>query len=1442
MRKNNEQDYYLGLDIGTNSVGYAVTDKNYNLLRFKSEPMIGTHLFDVGNQAAERRTFRSARRRLNRKKQRIRWTQELFAKEIAKVDVNFYRRIQESALLAEDKSNPDDPNSLFSNEYQDSIAGQNVVYSGDAAFHKKYPTIHHLIVDLMNTDEKRDIRLVYIACAWLVTHRGHFLNEIDGDSIDKLTNFSPLYKEFMDWFTNKGVGLPWELTSEQVEAVMSKREGISKKKASFAELFQDGKLPQDNKDTDELSSAALIGLLCGSKIKVSDIFIADEDLSKNDEKISFNMDEEEFEIATLQLGPYKDLLDIMKKMYNCAFLKDLLSGNDSISEAKVKIYEKHKKDLRELKALIKKYVNNKYSRIFRDGAVLKDEKKKNEGYLPSYTTYVGNYKYMKGGEKKPKCSPEDLYKVIRTVFEEIGVKFPKGNQGDERVSADFLEEGNPDLKWLQTMHDDMSALDFLPKQTNSNNGILPQQLQYAEMKKVLENASKHYGFLNETDEDELTVMDKLLSIFQFRIPYFVGPLNRHSKYSWVERKKEKAKEKILPWNIEDVVNYKRSEEEFIDNMTNNCTYLPNEKVLPRWSLLYSEFTVLNEINNISIDGELIDVALKQKLYKDYFLDVDDKYKKKKVTIKDIEEFLLANSNLKRDDKGRIKGAISGINKTVKSSVRAAHDFRRLLNSKTLNKDDVEEIIKQSTYTASRPRFKKWLSENYNLDESDLNYVSKLKYSDFGKLSERLLNGIVGMCKETGEIGTVMHFLYETNDNLMQIIGTRAKYTFYDVIKEENEEFYNMEMTMNERLDMLGVSNAVKRPVIRAMDVVSDIVKAKGRQEPVRIFVEMARDASGDQKGKETESRETQLKKLYESIKRDSERPDVREDEKEHIRKMCGRFSGLGDAANRRLQNQKLYLYYLQVGKCMYCGEEIEVEHLNQNEYCDIDHIWPKSRVKDESLLNNKVLVHSVENRSKSNSYPLTEECRSRMRGTWAMLHKQKLMTDVKYNRLIRNYGFTNDEKLGFINRQLVETRQATKAITELLQQKYPKSEIVFVKARLISDFRHQYGSIKKEVFGEELININEKEMRLVKCRSINDLHHAKDAYLSIVVGNVYHEKFTKNFTIEDNEKYSINETAVFGRETENSNAWIPEEHLLNVDRAMANNHIHLTKYQVCKTEDGFFDQMPLKASDSDALFPRKQGLDTRKYGGYNGKRASFFTLVKITTKTKKEVRFVAVDNLEAEQFKNNEQYAMDYVRRHLESQAKSLAKGKIEFLTKSRVIKVNAVILLDGYEVILTKKANKGKEVGIRSMMSLHLTDRHERYVKRIEKVSDKIKAASNGNPYIIDEFFDEITRNRNEELYKTLTNKIKGAIYSKRPGAHNIKVGEEEESAFKDMSLENQVKELEKLCLLLKTNDPKMPTLQANVSNWAYQDVRIINRSSSGLFEQRSQNLKELL
>lgn len=63
---------------------------------------------------------------------------------------------------------------------------------------------------------------------------------------------------------------------------------------------------------------------------------------------------------------------------------------------------------------------------------------------------------------------------------------------------------------------------------------------------------------------------------------------------------------------------KATSEAFISRMVRRCTYISGEPVLPKSSLEYQSFCVLNEINNIKIDGEKISVELKQDIYKEVF--------------------------------------------------------------------------------------------------------------------------------------------------------------------------------------------------------------------------------------------------------------------------------------------------------------------------------------------------------------------------------------------------------------------------------------------------------------------------------------------------------------------------------------------------------------------------------------------------------------------------------------------------------------------------------------------------------------------------------------------------------------------------------------------------------------------------------------------------------
>ena len=89
-------NYFIGFDIGTNSVGWAVTNEQYELLKFKSHKMWGSRLFAEAQTAVDTRMKRSARRRLQRRKFRLLLLEELFAKAINDADDTYFLRLHES--------------------------------------------------------------------------------------------------------------------------------------------------------------------------------------------------------------------------------------------------------------------------------------------------------------------------------------------------------------------------------------------------------------------------------------------------------------------------------------------------------------------------------------------------------------------------------------------------------------------------------------------------------------------------------------------------------------------------------------------------------------------------------------------------------------------------------------------------------------------------------------------------------------------------------------------------------------------------------------------------------------------------------------------------------------------------------------------------------------------------------------------------------------------------------------------------------------------------------------------------------------------------------------------------------------------------------------------------------------------------------------------------
>lgn len=1398
------KNYYIGLDIGTDSIGYAAADESYRLLKYKGEPVWGSHIIEEANLKTERRQHRTERRRLDRRQQRVTLIREIFAKEIAKIDPDFYKREEESALLAEDASTS---KGLFTD----------IGYT-DKKYHKSYPTIHHLINELMTDAAPHDVRLVYLACAWLVAHRGHFLSEVSLDNVESVVDFKTVYDNLTDYFAFEiGCEPAWDNADpDEIEKILVKKIKSTSKINELNNLLFGKKKPETEiTDAFPFSRPGIIKLLCGKDCSAKDLFGKEEYA----EIKSLKLDDDELDSNLSELGDDAELVLRLKAVYDCVTLHDVLGENKFISAAKVETYEQHRKDLYGtpdwlgLKKFIKKYAPEKYNEIFR----------KVDKSTANYSAYSGNIKSDKNTKADwKKATPENFCTYILKIVNNITP----------------AAEG-------KAFYDDMIARlpkgvnTFMPKQVNGDNRVIPYQLYYVELKKILENAEKYLPFLSETDEEGYLTKDKILSVFTFRIPYYVGPLNASSPYAWIKRKAGR----ITPWNFSEMVDGNESEQGFINKLIGVCSYLPGEKVLPKQSLLYQRFTVLNEINNITINGLRISPEIKQLIYNDVFK------KNKKVSVKKIKDSLRQNNHSKDDVE-----TIAGIDISIKSSLSSYISFRRLLESGTLNETDVEKIIKVSTYMESRPRFKAWLEGEYpNLSDNDVKYITSLKFKDFGRLSEKFLCGIIGGCKDTGEACSIIDALWSTDKNLMELLSD--DYTYSDAIKRYSDNYYmaNGAKSLDERMDDMYLSNAVRRPIYRVLDIVSDIVKAEGKA-PDKIFVEMARGPKPDEKGQRKTSRYDTLKDLYKAIDTD----DVRRLEQE--------LEKMGDEANSRLQSEKLFLYFLQLGKCMYSGEKIILSDLmTSDKRYDIDHIYPQSKVKDDSLFNNKVLVKSELNHQKGDRYPVPEGIRENMSGIWKKLLDCKLITEEKYRRLTRKTGFTDDEAWGFINRQMVETRQSTKAVATLLKEYYPDTKIVYVKAGLVSEFRHEK-KLWKAILPEEERYLDDSQIEpwkteLWKSRTVNDLHHAKDAYLNIVAGNVYHEKCTKPWYLSNKDNYSINLTSLYSLTpymVGERKIWDGVNSLETVWKTVHKNAVHYTIYPFSR-KGGLFKQNPLKKNAD--LTPLKNNgkiyLDPEKYGGYNKPTATFFVLVKYYFGKKSDVMLMPVDLAIAEKYKSDSQFRFDYAKSQIQKMLNKSNKSKIieidrvEFPLGNRIIKINTMLEIDGYRMVVASKYDNSY-LYLSPLTSLNVDSKWEFYCKKLENFSER----KNSNPNMIySEKFDYINSKDNEMLYDILVSKLSNTVHSNRPldSKKTVNELEKNKNKFMELNIFDQTDFLLKMFGLFnrKTSVKLAPVASETrtkisyyLSNWkkSYSDVRIIDTTAAGLFEHRSCNLLDLL
>lgn len=1308
-----QKKYYLGLDMGTNSVGWAVTDEHYNLMRAKGKDLWGIREFESATGAAERRSHRVSRRNRQRQQVRIGMLQDYFHDAICEVDPYFYQRLDNSKYYLEDKDE----------EVRYKYGIFNDPDYTDKDYYAQYPTIFHLRQELIHNPEPHDVRLVYLALLNMFKHRGHFLNA--ALTSEDTVKMSDAYMR-LQAAASETLGLEFpDVDASKIESILSSREiNRTHKAEELNDLF--GFTKKSN-----AKEVLMVRAICGLKFDVAELF--EEEQLEESLKISFSdadYEERTTDIAAAIGDTNFDLLQSMKEIADIGALAGVLKGYTYLSEARVGEYDKHKEDLKLLKSLFRKYLTAEdYDKMFRSG-----DNGTYGAYVNSFNNGSKQRRNMKGRTR------EDLYKSLNKYLKSMP-------EEDETV---------------QHIKDEISKETFLPKQLTASNGIIPNQVHLKEMKKILKNAEGYLPFLKEVDESGLTTSERILKLFSFRVPYYVGPVTGNSAKDggngWVVRK---AEGEVLPWNINEKIDMHQTQEQFIKRLVRNCTYISGEKVLPKGSLLYEKFAVLNEINNIKIDNEKIPVSLKQDIYNDLFLTG------KRVTKKKLLKYLNSQGYLKNE------AQLTGVDQNINNSLSSYGKFLGIFGD-DLKKDSVfamaEDIIYWCTvFGDSKKTLKKILKEKYpeQLTDDQIKRIAGFKFNDWGRMSKQFLE-LQGMDKETGEVLSLIQTMWQTNFNMMELLHSE-QFTFGEELqKKEVKVQKSLTEFKHDDLDDFYFSAPVKRMIWQTLLIIKELEKVLGAP-PTRLFVEMTRadDIKGD-KGRK-KSRKDELLELYKNVKDESRD-----------------WNELINSADEKgtLRSKKMFLYLTQRGRDMYTGEPIDLDQLFNDNLYDIDHIYPRHFVKDDNLRNNLVLVDKRRNARKSDMYPIDSDIRAKCSALWYSLKKDKLITEEKYRRLTGTNPFTDEQKAGFIARQMVETSQATKGVNDLLKQLLPDTELVYSKAGNVSEFRNKYD--------------------LLKSRSINDFHHANDAYLNIVVGNTYFVKFTKNPLNyikkynQNKSKYAYNLSRIFDRDVKRGDevAWVADDKqgnhgtIVTVKKVMAKHTPLLTRMAFeyhgqisdatlsSKLNAKLNVYIPLKGADS-------KMQDVEKYGGFNKVKGAYFFLVEHEVKGKRIRTIETVPVYLKDELKTKEALE-DYCVNSL---------GLVNPSVRMKKILIQSQLKINGYDLFLSGRTNNQLIVG--NMVSLCLDQGWNNYIHYLDKTQDS------------DFINRQINAETNSHLYDELINKHQNSIYKKRPNPVGEKLLQWQDE-FKNLNLENQCEILLQIIGLSKIGISAVANLKA--------------------------------
>ncbi len=652
-------------------------------------------------------------------------------------------------------------------------------------------------------------------------------------------------------------------------------------------------------------------------------------------------------------------------------------------------------------------------------------------------------------------SNEKLYWVLLNYLKHRGISYlDDADSGDDssdysksiaRNEAELKEKLPCEIQWERFQEYNAFRGNITIEENGESITLRNVYTKSAYEKEINEIINCQFKYNSKLTEE---FKDKYLELFGRKREYYEGPGNELSRTDYGKYTTEMGED----GNYITVDN-------IFDKLIGKCSINSDEKRASGASYTAQEFNVLNDLNNLTItsDSDLIEQG---KLTEEAKRKIVEKIKiSKTVNVKKIIGEVIGDKNCV------ITGArIDKNDKEIFHSFEAYNKMRRALEEigfdiTSLSRDELDLIGDILTLNTDKESIIKAFDRNsIVLPENVKDILIKIRKANGSLFSKWQSFGLTIMNELIPE-------LYLQPKNQMELLSDMG------ILKSRKERFKDCNIIPADVMVEDIYNPVVSKTVRITVKILNALIKKYGY--PDRIVIEMPRDKNTDEEQKrikkEQRDNENELKNIKDKIKSE-----------------YGRLITEKDFKNHKKLPLKLKLWNEQGGICPYSGKMIRIDDLidDQNKF-EIDHIIPLSISFDDSR-SNKVLVYAEENQKKGNRTPLSylttvnREWNHNSFIKYILENYSGVTQRKKRDNFLNEQDITKVEVLqGFINRNINDTRYASKVVLNLLQD-YFISKNANTKVKVIrGSFTHQ-------------MRVN---LSLKKDRDESYAHHAVDAML-----------------------------------------------------------------------------------------------------------------------------------------------------------------------------------------------------------------------------------------------------------------------------------------------------------------------------------------------------------